>query len=180
MDSFHIFEGNILLYFTEGKSVWFHLGRFFLFSYFLIHLWCISVTQGLFIEDGMWFDVPGYFCHTIMCVALQVQKQSFSSLVESWVFSWWLVNICKLQKQGPFWIIGDCWTSGDHYIKKRLQQESRQRAAAAWESWSKRRHSRKMLQHDGNLTEPPREKPWEVGDWGAERHQQEPRQRRGC
>lgn len=107
------------------------LRKVFLFSYFLIHLWCISVTQGLFIEDGMWFDVPGYFCHTIMCVALQVQRQSFSSLVESLAFSWWLVNICKLQKQGPFWIIGDCWTSEDHYIKKRLQQESRQRAAAA-------------------------------------------------
>lgn len=55
---------------------------------------------------------------TASCVALQVQKQSFGSLVESWAFSWWLANICKLQKQGPSWIRRGCWMFEDHSVKK--------------------------------------------------------------
>ena len=51
-------------------------------------------------------------------VALQIQKQSFGSLVKSWSFSWCLVNLCNLQKQDPPWRRRGCWTFEDHPIKK--------------------------------------------------------------
>lgn len=62
----------------------------------------------------MLLDMPG----DLSRVALQIQKQSFGSLVKSWSFSWCLVYLCNLQKQGPPWRRRGCWTFEDHPAKK--------------------------------------------------------------